>query len=420
VFLADDGHGVVAVDVMNPSSPAELGSTSTAPADALIEANDRLWLSAGASGIFALNLVDPLSPAVEGVLDTPGTAEEIAVSGTLAVVADGGSGIHVVDVTDPSTMMIRSTVDAVFAASATLTGTTACFADGDTLKVVDVADPDAASLVGSLVLPALAFDVEARGSLAFVADFTSGVQVIDVSTPASPLLVTTIDTPDYSTAVSLADDGGPFLYVGDAQYVLVVDIADPSAPVIRGAVESADQIWALEAVGDGGPRTIVYVANAVAGVQVVDVSDPDAPILVGSMVAGNVQGVARVGSLVYAATSANGVRVLPAQCAAATHSPAITPQPSRDALAISVFPNPFRRSTAIRLASPGSGPVRLSIHDVGGRVVRQLVASGAGDGERTVAWDGADGRGRPVAPGVYFVHVSTPHGLASRPVVRLR
>jgi subtilisin family serine protease len=57
-------------------------------------------------------------------------------------------------------------------------------------------------------------------------------------------------------------------------------------------------------------------------------------------------------------------------------------------------PNPFRARTVV------SGPAgaAIAIADVGGRVVRRGRVDGAG----AFAWDGFDGRGRRVPPGLYF------------------
>jgi flagellar hook assembly protein FlgD len=46
--------------------------------------------------------------------------------------------------------------------------------------------------------------------------------------------------------------------------------------------------------------------------------------------------------------------------------------------------------------------VSLAVHDITGRVVRQLCASRVKRGAYSVTWDGADVRGRSLANGIYF------------------
>ncbi len=67
-----------------------------------------------------------------------------------------------------------------------------------------------------------------------------------------------------------------------------------------------------------------------------------------------------------------------------------------------------------------AGPVRLQIVDAAGRVVRAAELPEAGAGARSWSWDGADDRGRPVAPGSYRVRAWGRSGGTSRPFVRIR
>jgi hypothetical protein len=74
--------------------------------------------------------------------------------------------------------------------------------------------------------------------------------------------------------------------------------------------------------------------------------------------------------------------------------------------------NPMRRgeTTALELAigsDAGSGPVEvaLTLHDVTGRMVRALHHGNAAPGTTRITWNGTDGRGWPVTPGVYYARL---------------
>ena len=72
------------------------------------------------------------------------------------------------------------------------------------------------------------------------------------------------------------------------------------------------------------------------------------------------------------------------------------------------FPNPFNPVTTISFSLTAPGPVRLSVYDVSGRLVRTLVDEGevtAGDHE--AIWNGQDQSGRAAAAGVYFYNLET-------------
>ena len=65
------------------------------------------------------------------------------------------------------------------------------------------------------------------------------------------------------------------------------------------------------------------------------------------------------------------------------------------------LPNPFQRSTRIAYALPKAGTVRLTVHDLQGRVVATLAEGNFPAGRHTAIWDGS-GSGA----GVYFVRLT--------------
>ena len=51
-------------------------------------------------------------------------------------------------------------------------------------------------------------------------------------------------------------------------------------------------------------------------------------------------------------------------------------------------------------------PVELTVYDMSGRRIRSLEKSGQFNGPQTVLWDGRDGGGTLVPPGIYLVRLS--------------
>ncbi|MGD9141441.1 MAG: FlgD immunoglobulin-like domain containing protein [bacterium] len=68
-------------------------------------------------------------------------------------------------------------------------------------------------------------------------------------------------------------------------------------------------------------------------------------------------------------------------------------------------PNPFSAGTAIGYDMPGQARVEIDVIDIEGRVVRTLVDEVAPAGRHSAAWDGRDGYGARVGPGIYFVRM---------------
>jgi len=88
------------------------------------------------------------------------------------------------------------------------------------------------------------------------------------------------------------------------------------------------------------------------------------------------------------------------------------------------YPNPFNPSTTIPFEIPGeSGTqhhVKLTIHDLRGRLVRTLFDSEAEPGTRNVVWDGINDRGTHVSSGVYICTLQCDDQVGTRKLTVLR
>jgi hypothetical protein len=83
-------------------------------------------------------------------------------------------------------------------------------------------------------------------------------------------------------------------------------------------------------------------------------------------------------------------------------------------------PNPFRGMTRLRFGLPNAAEVEFSIYDLAGRRVICLEKGRFPAGYRTVLWDGRDGRGRPVAAGVYFYRLLANGSVRGGKMVRIQ
>jgi flagellar hook assembly protein FlgD len=90
---------------------------------------------------------------------------------------------------------------------------------------------------------------------------------------------------------------------------------------------------------------------------------------------------------------------------------------SAQRLALEVHPNPAKTYSFIRYALPDDGRVSLSIYDVSGRLVKNMVDQHQKSGVYAVVWNGMDDNDRKVAPGVYFYILFTDGGQISKKIV---
>jgi hypothetical protein len=84
------------------------------------------------------------------------------------------------------------------------------------------------------------------------------------------------------------------------------------------------------------------------------------------------------------------------------------------------FPNPFNPSTTISYYLPEDAPVTLSVYDVSGRRIADLVGKAEKKGRYSVTWDGSDGTGGSVASGIYFYRLTAGKETVSKKMILLR
>ena len=89
-------------------------------------------------------------------------------------------------------------------------------------------------------------------------------------------------------------------------------------------------------------------------------------------------------------------------------------------LQISASPIPARSRVNIYYSLPKSTAVRLSIYDVSGRLIRNLVDGTQEAGLRVVLWQSRDDTGAKVSDGIYFCHLTARDVTGTKKLIVLR
>jgi hypothetical protein len=132
-----------------------------------------------------LNVSTPARPVVVGKIRLPDIVQGIAVSGGMAYVADGPSGLQIVSVSNPSSPQRRGAYDTLgYARGVAVSGGLAYVADYDYgLQIIDVSNPSVPTLRGSYATPGRALGVAVSGGLAYVADGWGGLWILQYTGP---------------------------------------------------------------------------------------------------------------------------------------------------------------------------------------------------------------------------------------------
>jgi hypothetical protein len=84
------------------------------------------------------------------------------------------------------------------------------------------------------------------------------------------------------------------------------------------------------------------------------------------------------------------------------------------------YPNPFNPITNLRYDLPEQAQVTLTVYDLMGREVTQLVNTVQGAGYRSVQWNATNSFGKPVSAGVYLYQIRAGEFVQTRKMVLLK
>ena len=84
------------------------------------------------------------------------------------------------------------------------------------------------------------------------------------------------------------------------------------------------------------------------------------------------------------------------------------------------FPNPFNPITTLSYDLPEQAEVTLTIYDLMGREITQLVNTNQQAGFKSVQWDATDSMGRAVSAGVYLYQIQAGEFVQTKKMVLLK
>jgi len=317
-YVLDYNLGLQIIDVGDATNPSLLGSYQTPGYVYDIMVSDgRAYVADASQGLLVIDVGNPAHPSLLGS-SALGGGSSVALSGTVAYLGQESFGVQVINIANPAKPTVLGSHDTPGELrSMAVAGTKLYLADGESsggqmsqdlessLRVLDISDPADPTLLGSLETPGDAMDVAIAGGIAYVADGTAGLLLVDLSDPGHTTLLGRCNTPGRAAGVAVS---GTYAYVADGllvddtgrhAYVAIVNVADPSKPVLTGTYDTPDQAFDVAVSG-----STAYVAGGSSGLLVLDISDPAHPTLLGDVdTPGYAKGVAVAGSIVYVADS---------------------------------------------------------------------------------------------------------------------
>jgi len=323
--------GLTVIDVADPIRPTLVSSNPTLGLGSWVAgSNHHVFVAAGDQGVEVIDISQPASPILVGTIETNGDAFGLVVSGSHLFVSS--DSLEIFDISDPIHPIPVADLDAT--GTPQLEGNRLLLGAVDGLRIIDVSDPSAPLLLGWLETDWLNPDsqvvtIASTADRAYLSTFAgspwnSGLHVVDIADPASPLLLASIDSSYPIVGLAVKDD---ILLAGVAYEgrILSFDVSNPHLPRQIAALD-------LYAIGDDHSFTpavrmdihgflesgpIAYAGLMDFGypsenpaMRVIDISDPTQPRLAGTIPGlPETTGVALGDGIAVTTESGKGIRV---------------------------------------------------------------------------------------------------------------
>ena len=269
-FIADDSNGLCVIDVSDPEHPSHAGrlsnerksimvnvflsgdlaiTTHLAEGIQIIDITERtnpqpiswfggvgcaydVWYApplayvVNIDGLIIVNLTDPLNPAIEGQIETPGHAKDITVVDEFAYIADGAEGLVIVNITNASDPRIEEQIDTDgYASSLSIQDSHVFIADHNNgLVIIDLNGEDNATILANHSLEGSTHDVAVVGNTVHLSNDVLGLVTMDITNVSDPVFLDSHPTPGTATGIAL---GGSYAYLADGlRGLTIIDTED--------------------------------------------------------------------------------------------------------------------------------------------------------------------------------------------------
>jgi hypothetical protein len=360
------------------------------------------YIADGDSGLQVVNISDLQNLFIVSSFQTPGISDDIFVSGNYVLMTDAYSGLQLINISDPANPVLSGNYDqGGYGVNGDLfvSGDYAYALDDGLLSIVDFSDPSVPFLAGTYNAIQPSHSVFVIDSILYISfgdclypwDCLGGFEIINVSNPSNP--VSLLEDPiwwgpllDIFVSGNLACSAEGGWFGTDFGGFLIFDVTDPSSPFELGYYHLAEQ-----------QARSVYVSTDFAficsdSLLVFDISVPVNPSLITSYPIYARDQYVRDNFIFLAELYT--MTILRLTTSRAEENSLETPA---KAIIFSAYPNPFNSATNISIDGNLEAVSEIAIYDITGRRIKSFAPVSQ------ITWDGTDNRGTPVSSGIYFV-----------------
>ncbi|MFT4939232.1 MAG: hypothetical protein ACI88A_002268, partial [Paraglaciecola sp.] len=237
VYIAASTGGMHIVDVSDKENPNLVSTFNTTSSALDVKAQGNIaYVAVGSAGLDVVDVSDPMLPVLLSNIDTGGSAVDLAVQNGYVFVATGSGGLEIIDVNDPATPLSKAVIDGIDSiVGVDVSNDRLVLASSATLYIYDIADINSPLRLGSLNIGNI-LAVVTDGSYAYLAAYTGGYKVINITNPMEPVQVGS-QANFYPSDVELTNGFAFFSDILFVNAVPFVNLSDREQPIFQGVID---------------------------------------------------------------------------------------------------------------------------------------------------------------------------------------
>lgn len=340
-----------------------------------------------------LDISNPEDIEMVGLLNSSHSTQDFDIQGDYAYLANDLDGLRIVDISYPANPYYVGGIqfgDRAYAVY--VKGNIAYVADGYAgLFLIDVSDVTNPTVISSYSNNYSASGIVVRGDVAYMTDHTTLLQTINVADPFNPLHLDSYLGQGYARR-GIALYSHYAIVSAWAYGIHIIDITDPASIVPVAVRPTPGNCFSVYCAYDKA-----FVTNYEAGIQVYDIGDPMNPSLIGYyQTPGNARGIMADEDYIYVADEVS-LQILRLTTTSTDESDRELPLEFRISRN---YPNPFNASTTIEFELAAPTHIDLSIYNINGQKIENLIQGSRDAGKHNVVWNAHN-----VSSGIYFARL---------------
>jgi hypothetical protein len=177
---------------------------------------------------------------------------------------------------------------------------------GSGVQLIDISSPHTSVLIGNISTH-FAYDMvlSKDGTKLFLADGAGGLKIVDITNPQNMSVISSLNTV-YAQGISISSDETKAFLSGGAGGVTIIDISDILSPNVITVINQYGIYNTAVSLDD---KTL-FAATGFTGLKVFDISNANNPILIGQTETSYAQDITADGTKVYIADRSGGLKIV--------------------------------------------------------------------------------------------------------------